>query len=146
MERKVHVYNRYEDLIGYVRIGRDDIGKPIGEVYNKDADRVGALEFVESNITTTEGLIYNQQGDQIGYVLVEALGDEPTEGDVFYVGQTGVEDKMIAHIHMGTNSGGKAEVYTYPSGGDKIGQVEPVNTSPEELIVAGGAASLLLLI
>jgi hypothetical protein len=146
MERKVHVYNRYEDLIGYVRLGRDEIGKPVGEVYNKNADRVGALEFSDSNITHTEGLIYNQQGDQIGYVLIESLGEDPTEGDVFYVGYTGVEDKMIAHVHLGENSGGKAEVFTYPSGGDKIGQVEPVNASQEELLLAGGAASLLLLI
>lgn len=146
MERKVHVYNRYEDLIGYIRLGKDDIGKPIGEVYNKDADRVGALEYNESNISLTEGLIYNQAGAQIGYVLVEALGDDPTEGEVFYIGQTGVEDKMIAHVHLGGNSNGKAEVYTYPSGGEKIGELEPVNASPEELLVAGGAASLLLLI
>jgi hypothetical protein len=146
MEKKIHVYNRYEDLIGYIRLGRDDIGRPIGEVYNKNADRIGALEYNESHITTTEGLIYNQQGDQIGYVLVETLGEEPSEGEVFYIGQTGVEDKMIAHVHFSRSTNGKAEIYTYPSGGEKIGQLEPINASKEELIVAGGAASLLLLI
>jgi hypothetical protein len=146
MDRKIHVYNRYEDLIGYIRLGKDDIGRPIGEVYNKNADRVGALEYNESNITTTEGLIYNQQGDQIGYVLVEALGEEPTEGEVFFNGQTGVEDNMIAHVHLSGSKNGIAEVYSYPSGGEKIGKVEPVNASHEELLVAGGAASLLLLI
>ena len=144
MEKRVYAYDKADEYMGYVRLDTDDTGKVVGEVYDPKADKLGAVQLEPLRDEAEESLVHDPGGEQVAYLRLERYEGDTLGADVHWIGTLGTEDEVVAHVHYDPQSG-RAEYHKKAEWGEQLGWLKPENVSPEELVLVGGGAGLLIL-